>query len=76
LEETRFLQLSANCVSLFRDESKGRLVIRYMAASKDLERRCGVLGLRRLSGSDAFDITAATGQMLQKLCELGEDGSE
>ena len=47
-----------------------------MAASKDLERRCGVLGLRRLSGSDAFDITAATGQMLQKICELGEDGSE
>ena len=76
LEESRFLQLSANCVTLFRDESNGRLVIRYMAASKDLERRCGVLGLCRLSGSDAFDITAATGKMLRRFCELGEDGSE
>ena len=72
-EESRFLRDKASSITIFRDESNGRLVIRYMAVSNTLERRCGILGVCRLAGSDAFDITAATGKMLKWFCNFGTD---
>ena len=43
----------ARCVALFRDERKGRLLVRYRACLDDLTVVSGVLGLNQAEGSGA-----------------------
>ena len=52
-----------------RDESKGRLAVRFIAVSGTLERRSGLLGLSKEPGSDAFDITDATDAVIMRFCD-------
>lgn len=58
----------AEAITFIRDESKGRLLVRFIAASSTLERHAGLLGVARLSGSDAFDILEATRGIIRTFC--------
>ena len=60
---------SAESITIMRDESKGRLVVRYIAVSAALERRSGLLGVSKEPGSDAFDITDATDAIIMRFCD-------
>jgi hypothetical protein len=59
---------SADCIALSRDESKGRLVVRFTAGrASDLATREGMFGQARFAGSSGQAIADATGQMLQEM---------
>lgn len=58
----------AKSVALFRDESKGRLAIRFRSVSSDLEVHCGTLGQARDFGSGALQITKATCSVMARFC--------
>ena len=60
---------SAESITIMRDESKGRLAVRFIAVSGTLERRSGLLGLSKEPGSDAFDITDATDAVIMRFCD-------
>lgn len=47
-------------LTLFRDESKGRVAIRYFAADKNLNTRRGVLGQTKSFGTGSVEINKAT----------------
>ncbi len=64
-----FLKDKAEAITLLRDESMGRLLIRYIAASKNLERRCGILGVTKTIESAAEDITDRTADIIDKLSD-------
>ena len=53
-------------MALFRDESKGRLAIRFRAVLTDLSIHCGTLGQARDFGSGALAITKATCQVMSR----------
>lgn len=59
----------AGAITLIRDESKGMLVIRFLASSDSLPRRAGLLGAMRMGGSDAFDIIDATRAIVADFCK-------
>ena len=53
-------------MALFRDESKGRLAIRFRAVLPDLEVHCGTMGQARGFGSGALQITKATCKVMTR----------
>jgi hypothetical protein len=59
----------AGAITLIRDESNGRLLVRFLASSATLERHAGLLGVKRMGGSDAFDILAATRAIISDACK-------
>ena len=61
----------ADTVALQQDERHQRLLLRFTAASLNLERRSGVLGLAKNFGSAAGSISEATGSIIRKFCTLG-----
>ena len=58
----------ASKISLFRDERKSRLLLRYKAVKKDLSHRTGTLGQQRGFGTGASNITTATVRIIKRLC--------
>lgn len=65
--DRRFLA-NAESISLFRDERKGRLNLRFRAVGKKLEVRCGMMGQEREFGTGAANITKATCKIVQRMC--------
>ena len=55
----------ARCVALFRDERKGRLLVRYRACLDDLTVVSGVLGLKQAEGS-GDGLTKVTKMILEE----------
>lgn len=66
-EDREALQ-SAKAISLFRDERKGRLAVRYRAVHENLEEFSGTLGQERDFGTGATKITEATGRIIERMC--------
>ena len=56
----------AATITLFRDESKGRLAVRFRTVMPDLIVHCGTLGQARDEGTGAFNITRATKRIFQR----------
>eukprot|EP00438_Fugacium_kawagutii_P009324 Skav234542 [mRNA] locus=scaffold2556:223344:226376:+ [translate_table: standard] len=62
-------QLSrASEIALFRDERKGRILIRFRAVSAELDVHCGVLGQERDAGTGGQCLTTATENVLKRSC--------
>ena len=59
---------NAAAISLFRDERKARLAIRFRAVSKNLEVRSGTLGQERNFGTGAKNITTASCNVIRRMC--------
>ena len=55
-------------IGLIRDESKGRLAIRFRAVSRQLHVHSGTLGTARDFGSGAKAISAATTDAMNRFC--------
>ena len=66
--EDREILQSAKAISLFRDERKGRLAVRYRAVNQNLDEFSGTLGQERDFGTGATKITAATSRIIDRLC--------
>ena len=58
----------AASITLFRDERKGRLVLRFRSVTQDLDVRSGTAGLARDHGTGARSITMATWAIMKRLC--------
>ena len=58
----------ASKVCLFRDERKGRLLLRFRAVDKDLHVRSGTMGLAIQPGTGARNITQATRKITKRFC--------
>lgn len=65
----------AESIALSRDESKGRLVVRFTAAKADLTTRAGLLGQARFAGSSGQAIADATAAMLAAMATPAAPGS-
>ena len=65
--DQRFLA-RARAVTLFRDERKGRLMIRFLAVGPDLEVRSGTFGQEQGHGTGAINILKATENVLLRAC--------
>ena len=61
----QFLERS-NTMCLHRDATDGTLLCRFQASDVQLNRRCGILGIRKSYGSSANDITAATADIYKQ----------
>ena len=59
---------SSRAVSLFRDERKGRLLIRFRCVGDDFSEFSGTLGQARGFGTGATAITNATEQIMIRAC--------
>ena len=59
---------SARAISLFRDERKGRLAVRYRAVNQNLDEFSGTLGQERDFGTGATKITEATARIMERMC--------
>ena len=57
----------AASITLFRDERKGRLVLRFRSVTQDLDVRSGTAGLARDHGTGARSITMATLAIMKRL---------
>ena len=57
----------ADCISFTRDESHGRLIVRYSAGNADLSMRSGLFGQSRFAGSTSQNIADATAVMIQRM---------
>ncbi len=66
-ERQRFLR-GAETIALFRDESHGFILIRISACDQHLQHQVFTLGIMQTEGSDAFDINAATLEMIETFC--------
>jgi hypothetical protein len=66
LHQERGFLAQAKTLVLIRDESKGVLLLRARACTVSLQYQAFLLGLARDSGADAIDITATTGNLLDK----------
>ena len=58
----------SRAIALFRDERKGRLLLRYRAVDDNLHEHSGTLGQERDFGTGAANITKATGRMMERMC--------
>ncbi|CAE7244095.1 haeIIM [Symbiodinium sp. CCMP2592] len=58
----------ASKVCLFRDERKGRLLLRFRAVDKNLLVRSGTMGLAIQPGTGARNITEATRKIMKRFC--------
>ncbi len=61
----------ATSVALCRDERHGKLLVRFSAATEDLEHRSGTIALVKLNGCTAFDLVVATRKALTFFCTCG-----
>ena len=59
---------SSAAISLFRDERKGRLLVRFRCVGHDLSEFSGTLGQARGFGTGAAAITNATEQIMVRAC--------
>ena len=57
-----------NPMTLFRDERKGRIAIRFITCDLDLNVRCGTLGQARDSGTGAQNLVKATAHVMRRAC--------
>ena len=57
---------SSEAMAIFRDESKGRLAVRFRAVMPDLEVHCGTMGQAREFGSGALAVTKATCKVMAR----------
>ena len=64
----RRLLSEALCLSLMRDERKGKLLVRFRAVLSDLTAMNGVFGLQDVLGS-AESIAAATAEIMKNFCQ-------
>jgi len=64
----RNLLANAEAISLFRDERKSRLAMRFRAVKHNLEVRSGTLGQQREFGTGAANITTATSNIIERMC--------
>ena len=55
-------------MTLFRDERKGRIAIRFRTCDSDLNVRCGTLGQGRDEGTGAQNLVKATAQVMRCAC--------
>ena len=58
----------AKMVALFRDESKGKLALRFRAVLPDLSTHSGVMGIATNFGSGGLHLTKATLRIMQRFC--------
>ena len=58
----------ASAIALFRDERKGRILIRFRIVTNDLQCHCGTLGQERDAGTGAMNLTAATYRVFKRAC--------
>lgn len=58
-------------IALQQDERHQRLLLRFTAASKTMERRSGVIGLAKNFGSAAGSISQATERIIREFCTPG-----
>ena len=66
-----WLMDSAATIALQQDERNQRLLLRFTAASSNMERRSGVLGLAKNFGSAAGSISQATERIIREFCTPG-----
>lgn len=66
-----WLMESAATIALQQDERNQRLLLRFTAASSNMERRSGVLGLAKNFGSAAGSISQATERIIREFCTPG-----
>ena len=55
-------------IGIFRDERKGRILIRYRVVTEDLEIWSGMLGQERDAGTGAQNLTRATEKIAKRFC--------
>ena len=64
-QRQREFMRKASTMSIKRDESDGRVIVRAQAATPKLESMSFMLGMRKYTeGCDAYDITEVTGELL------------
>ncbi|CAE7328984.1 unnamed protein product [Symbiodinium microadriaticum] len=59
---------ASEAISLYRDERKGRILIRFRAVGKDLQTVAGCLGQERDGGTGSRNLTVATYRIMQRFC--------
>ena len=64
----RTLLAESRCISLMRDERKGRLLVRFRAVLPNLTTISGALGFQPVTGS-AESIVEATAKIMQNFCQ-------
>ena len=57
-----------NPITLFRDERKGRIAIRFRTCDQDLNIWCGTLGQERDVGTGAQNLVRATANIMRRAC--------
>eukprot|EP00435_Cladocopium_sp_Y103_P022118 s3625_g5.t1 len=65
--DQKFLAKAAE-IALFRDERKGRILLRFRAVTEDLDMWCGMLGQERDAGTGGLNLTAATEKIIRRAC--------
>ena len=55
-------------IALFRDERKGRILLRFRAVTNNLEIWSGMLGQERDAGTGGLNLTKATESILKRAC--------
>ena len=55
-------------IGLFRDERKGRILVRFRAVTDELDVWCGMLGQERDAGTGGENLTLATEKILKRSC--------
>ncbi|CAK0809178.1 unnamed protein product [Prorocentrum cordatum] len=63
----------ARAISLFRDERKGRLAVRYRAVNQNLDEFSGTLGQERDFGTGATKIMESTFRIIERMCTKFSD---
>ena len=58
----------ADSIALFRDESKGRLLLRFRSVTRDLVVRSGTVGQARDFGTGSLNIVKATSATMKRFC--------
>ena len=58
--------LKAQCISIMQDGRRGRLLLRYKAATSSLDVRVGILGQERCAGGSAEQVRDATLRILDR----------
>ena len=64
----------ASAMSLFRDERKGLIAIRFRTVSPGLVQHSGTLGYARDAGTGAANLTKATLKIIQRACSRFANG--
>jgi RNA-binding protein YhbY len=73
-EKDRAFLKDAESIAFTRDESHGRLIVRFTAGKADLTTRSGLFGQSRMSGSSGQNIADATAAMLRAMASPVKKG--